>query len=215
MNKTLVWQWWKDPLAIDDEWVDARSKKPPRRDRRYYDEEVVGVKEQLVRPFASTAAGLVPLSVYGELSRHFNFWIGHANFTLEADDPGHPGHTTLIKQVDGVETFDILTRYRFRVGIGLAFDDSATRRAIEGALGVAPPEPKERAPEGCDATLGGEFEAAQRRAIAEGWEYWVVVLRPDRPVRSYRFRDRARMAAAVLKIAEKAGPGGRIVTSHD
>ena len=40
----------------------------------------------------------------------------------------------MIEKTDGVETFDVFTRYRFRVGVGKAFSDSETMREINSRV---------------------------------------------------------------------------------
>ena len=50
-------------------------------------------------------------------SKHFKFWVGHANFKLTED------FYTVIGQHPGIETLDILTPYRFRIAVGKMFTD--------------------------------------------------------------------------------------------
>ena len=50
-------------------------------------------------------------------SKHFKFWVGHANFKLTKD------FYTVIGQHPGIETLDILTPYRFRIAVGKMFTD--------------------------------------------------------------------------------------------
>lgn len=65
-----------------------------------------------------TPMGLIPYDEHNAASKSFNFWTGHTNFNLSAPI------TKMIEKTDGVETLDIFTRYRFRIGIGKLFKPS-------------------------------------------------------------------------------------------
>jgi hypothetical protein len=54
--------------------------------------------------------------------------MGHTNFDISKKI------AQIIERTDGVETLDIFTRYRFRVSIGKAFDDSETMRNINKTI---------------------------------------------------------------------------------
>ena len=64
-----------------------------------------------------TPYGLMPLTDDTLASRKFKFWVGHANFRLTED------YYRVIGRIEGVETLDILTPYRFRIGVGKMFVD--------------------------------------------------------------------------------------------
>ncbi len=60
----------------------------------------------------------------------FKFWIGHTNFTIT------PKIVSIIEQIPGVETIDVWTRYRFRLGVGRLFKDSSVMFELkEAAIG--------------------------------------------------------------------------------
>ena len=69
--------------------------------------------------------GIIPYNEYTASSKIFNFWTGHTNFNI-IDSVAYSIETT-----EGVETLDIFTRYRFRIGIGKAFEDREVMRSIE------------------------------------------------------------------------------------
>jgi dimeric dUTPase (all-alpha-NTP-PPase superfamily) len=58
----------------------------------------------------------------------FDCWIGHTNFNI----------TTSIKnklnEVDGIEVLNIVSRYRFFIGIGKMFKFSDVRKDIEKSI---------------------------------------------------------------------------------
>jgi len=76
----------------------------------------------------ATPMGIVPINENTASGKIFNFWIGHTNFNITkyiAD---------IIEKTDGVETLDIFTRYRFRIGIGKAFTDSRVMQHIQESI---------------------------------------------------------------------------------
>lgn len=104
----IVWEKWIDPLGtvselseIDDEEYD------------YENEEIVNKKINAI----VTPMGLIPINEHTDCTRVFNFWTGHTNFSITKKI------SDMISEIDGVETLDIFTRYRFRVAFGKAFVD--------------------------------------------------------------------------------------------
>ena len=68
--------------------------------------------------------GIIPLNDNTASNKIFNFWTGHTNFNIT-------GHVLkIIEETEGVETLDIFTRYRFRIAVGKAFEDSEVMRLI-------------------------------------------------------------------------------------
>lgn len=86
-----------------------------------YDEEgeeiVIPNKPQIV-----TIAGIIPTD--------FNFWVAHTDFPI-TQNTAH-----IISEVPGVELLDVTTKYRCRIGIGMAFNDHKVKLNIQDALGV-------------------------------------------------------------------------------
>ena len=79
--------------------------------------------------------GVIPIHEHNLPGKIYNFWNGHTNF-------GITGRVAfLIEKVVGVETLDIFTRYRFRIGIGKAFEQRKVMRAIEEAIIKSEPKP--------------------------------------------------------------------------
>lgn len=72
----------------------------------------------------------LPKNFYETISlmSRFDCWIGHTNFNI----------TTSIKEklneVDGVEVLNVMSRYRFFIGIGKMFTFSDVRKEIEKAV---------------------------------------------------------------------------------
>lgn len=91
------------------------------------------VKKQL-KPMKilATPFGIMPLTEWTVPSKIFNFWVAHTNFrmTQEIQD--------IIDTTDGVETLDIFTPYRWRIGIGKAFQSRIVKERIMQNLNATP-----------------------------------------------------------------------------
>lgn len=64
------------------------------------------------------------------LSANFNCWFGHTNFDITESV------AKLLNSVDGIELLTIISRYRFIIGVGKAFNFSDVRININKALGI-------------------------------------------------------------------------------
>ena len=129
-DNKIIWQKWIDPFGndSDDTEFDPYTGK-------YYDEEETNeteeeeetddqkIKHKQIKVIA-TPMGIIPMNENTMSGKIFNFWVGHTNFTITKKV------ADVIEQTDGVETLDIFTRYRFRIGIGKAFNDSFVMRTI-------------------------------------------------------------------------------------
>ena len=75
-----------------------------------------------------TPYGLLPLTDDTLASKQFKFWTGHSNFRLTEE------YFSVIGTVAGVETLDILTPYRFRIGIGKLFTDRSVMHEVRSEM---------------------------------------------------------------------------------
>jgi hypothetical protein len=134
MINLISWQKWLDPFGSDD--AEGLEHDPYLGDyeEQELDDEVGDAndeeKEKKIRhttqrlKVIATPMGIIPVTDNTMSGKIFNFWIGHTNFDIThkvAD---------VIEKTDGVETLDIFTRYRFRIAVGKAFDDSSVMRDI-------------------------------------------------------------------------------------
>jgi hypothetical protein len=124
MKKTIVWEKWRDPFGFDD---DEPVQSQDIIDPDEYDTEEYSVTKKITRiksNVISTPLGIIPFNESTDSSKIFNFWTGHTTFpvTLEI--------ASLIEECEGVETLNIFTKYRFRLAVGKAFDDSKVLRHI-------------------------------------------------------------------------------------
>lgn len=107
---TIIWEKWIDPYGIDHGDI---------IDYDQYSEEEGELNTHKIKRnhVLLTNMGMIPYNEHTDCSKIFNFWIGHTNFNISNRI------ANLIQDIDGVETLDIFTRYRFRVSFGKAFTD--------------------------------------------------------------------------------------------
>jgi len=107
----IWWEKWQNPYEID---ADDSFLPNDEDDTEYKDEKTSEMSGPIKALF--TPLGIIPLTDDSSISKKFNFWVGHCNYVLI------PYVARLFENVDGVETLDIWTKYRFRVGFGKLFE---------------------------------------------------------------------------------------------
>lgn len=107
---TIIWEKWTDPYGIDHN--DPIDYDPYENEDREINTYKIKHNHVLL-----TSMGMIPYNEHTDCSKIFNFWIGHTNFSISNRI------ANIIQDVEGVETLDIFTRYRFRVAFGKAFID--------------------------------------------------------------------------------------------
>lgn len=118
-NHLIVWEKWIDPFDSEE---DVTSEEPEDLDS-IEDDQILPPHHMIRTKAIITPMGVMPLHDLS-MSEMFNFWIGHTNFSITKDVAG------VIEQSDGVEILDIITRYRFRIGIGKIFTDRDVMKKI-------------------------------------------------------------------------------------
>jgi hypothetical protein len=134
----IIWQKWADPFGEDDQLdqlIDSLESEMVDDYSNFIDEDSQAqteestekkeiVKSQKNIKVMATPMGIIPVTENTASGKIFNFWTGHTNFNITRRI------VSLIEETEGVETLDIFTRYRFRISVGKAFDDSSVMRNI-------------------------------------------------------------------------------------
>lgn len=128
-NRSIQWRKWRDPTEEHSEKI-----KQMREELNDEEKEVFDSSKELIEPVnfnvLSTPIGLLPITESNLPSNNFDLWIGYTNFNIDED------FKNLVDSVDGVEIFDVYSRYTFRIGIGRHKDFSFAnvRRKIDSLL---------------------------------------------------------------------------------
>lgn len=181
MKRKIVWDKWSSPFSENEYGPEGEEKSIS------------------VRPVVASAVGLVPITIYGKLTDNFDFWVGHSNFNISKQMIGE------IERVPGVETLDIATRYRFRVGVGKAFNNEVVRENIGILLGVMP-EPSYK----FDEKTRNKIEAIKE--VAQKYENWAIYVLPNGQI-EFIHDSNARLFEEKLEVVEttQALAGGMII----
>lgn len=128
---------WRDPYGEnmeDVEWpgFNKSAKADSEPDRPFkdsYEEAEHNASTEVVPtkpiPFVATNMGIIPLTEYSRPSKVFNFWVGHTNFNISKNI------CKIIEETEGVEIFNVFTRYRFRIGIGKLWNSGDVMRNVK------------------------------------------------------------------------------------
>lgn len=124
----LGWTKWKDPFFPKD------SSDNIDDEENYFDEDDDDGEDGCDEPHRGnmrvvvTPMGAIPLTEQSSPNKVFNLWIAHTNFNIT------PEVAHVVENTDGVETLDIFSRYRMRIGIGKMFNTKDTMRNINTNL---------------------------------------------------------------------------------
>jgi len=131
----IVWEKWVDPLGLEQEesFVNEFFDEENEEDENILPDNIIDGSEDSKKPpkhirVLSTPMGLIPLDQTISAGKIFNFWTGYTNFNI-TKSVAH-----IIEKTNGVETLDIFTRYRFRIGVGKLFEDGDVMREINSRV---------------------------------------------------------------------------------
>ncbi len=135
-DNIIIWQKWVDPFGRDDEENKNEEFSNYTQDVNTLEDDDTDDQKEKVNEFIAdkkirygvkviaTPMGIIPVNDNTSSGKIFNFWMGHTNFDITKKV------AETIEITEGVESLDIYTRYRFRISIGKAFEDSIVMRTI-------------------------------------------------------------------------------------
>lgn len=156
-SRKFKWEFWIDPLNrnLDEvsptkyhdpksvgriDYIDIRDEEGDTAledvesdfDGHMPDFEYMASKIHAIEPMrvAHTRFGLLTIVESAVAGYHFDFWILHSNVEFTPEDK------EIIKEIDGVETVNPMTRYRIKIGFpksGL-FDTAEVKMEVEKSL---------------------------------------------------------------------------------
>lgn len=124
-NPTIIWEKWKDPLGYDENDNEQTNFVEQESDDEF---PIVNKVKKIKCNIISTPFGMIPVNENTASTEIFNFWTGHSNFAITKKI------ADLIESTDGVETLNVFTKYRFRIAVGKAFNDSQVMRNINNNI---------------------------------------------------------------------------------
>lgn len=167
-KRSIMWLKWSDPLAhlIDKHKEDSDDKLESARNSYLTDDDNYYKFNEDSRGQTGPALlgpnGIIPLQESTLPGKLYNFWVGHTNFGITNDIRDQ------IAAVEGVETLDIFTRYRFRMSVGKNFEQEAVKAAVEQK--IAPADPK----------LLDLSKVEQMKVILKNkYPYWIIYTMSD------------------------------------
>lgn len=124
--KEIIWEKWNDPLFGNvTKVVNSSSDEEEQFGEDLFseisDEFDIGSSKLIHTPL-----GLYSISDEALLCEKFNFWLMHTNFDITEKI------VDIISKISGVETLDVYSRYRLRIGIPMTglFEASKVRKEI-------------------------------------------------------------------------------------
>ena len=125
----VYWEKWVDAYEVDIE-AELEEKIVEKDEFGLFFEGVSEEEPQNIRSIQTifTPFGVLPLTEHSLASTYFKFWVGHSNFKITA-----AAHS-LISKVEGVESLDIFTPYRFRIAVGKLFRDRDVMSNIKDVM---------------------------------------------------------------------------------
>lgn len=205
MKKQIVWEKWRDPLLsnLDDaEWpgydLDADGNKIP-----------LHTLER--QPVLNTPHGMLSVTTHAMANSQFDFWIMHTNFDITE------GIASMIDTMPGVESLEIYTRYRARIGFprsGL-FDNQQTKHNILKAVRALDHAQQNQALYGLELQVA-EKVMDMRDNVENKFEHWIIWVVPNgniEVVGADKIDEDYKRKVAELYEAQ-AAVGGRILTSE-
>lgn len=205
MRKQIVWEKWRDPMLSnyeETEWpgydLDENGDKIPihTADRQ---------------PVMHTPFGMISVVNDTMATSAFDFWMMYTNFDITE------GIARIIEQVPGVETLEINTRYRARIGFprsGL-FRPRDVMHEIDKAVRGLDHAQQHQQLVGLEVDVAHKVMAT-RDEIEKKHEHWAIWVVPNgnmETIGSDRDDDDYRHQLLLLRQAQES-VGGRLLTSE-
>jgi len=126
----VYWEKWIDAYTPEETEVVLLDEESLEEDQGISFEEELGVEFKKFKNIQTifTPFGVLPLTEQSLASSYFKFWVGHTNFKIT------PKFHRIMSSVDGVESIDVFTPYRFRIGIAKLFKDRTVMSQVRENL---------------------------------------------------------------------------------
>ena len=119
----IFWEKWENAVDCEEEqhdWEDDENEEGELGELGELGEM------RLPQLLHLTRLGPMPVPTFNPES--FNFWLAHTNFSITKPI------INMLDHVDGVESIDVYTKHRMRVGIGKVFNVGSVFKSVETAV---------------------------------------------------------------------------------
>ena len=125
----VYWEKWIDAYEADID-MDLEDKEMEKDEFGLFFEGVPEEEQNSIKSIQTifTPFGVLPLTEHSLASTYFKFWVGHSNFKITVST------NALISKVEGVESLDIFTPYRFRIAVGKLFRDRDVMSKVKDVM---------------------------------------------------------------------------------
>ena len=125
----VYWEKWIDAYEVDID-MELGDKEMEKDEFGLFFEGVPEEEQNSIKSIQTifTPFGVLPLTEHSLASTYFKFWVGHSNFKITVST------NALISKVEGVESLDIFTPYRFRIAVGKLFRDRDVMSKVKDVM---------------------------------------------------------------------------------
>ncbi len=130
LHKKIAWERWDEDVIeqeIVEEFYSDQLDQLDEEDEDGVVENAITFLEK-IPSLVTTPMGMYQLHDKMNIMNQFDCWMGYTNFDITESV------REVIEKTKGVELLNIMTRYRFFLGVGKLFDFSDVRREIEESL---------------------------------------------------------------------------------
>tara|TARA_Y100000004_G_scaffold29937_1_gene31072 strand:- start:2732 stop:3322 length:591 start_codon:yes stop_codon:yes gene_type:complete len=124
LDKKIAWERWDEDVIeqeiVEDFYSDEDGDEESIEDALNFLEKIPSL--------VTTPMGMFQLHDKMNILNQFDCWMGYTNFEITNSI------RDTLEKVEGVELLNIMTRYRFFLGVGKMFNFSDVRRAVESLL---------------------------------------------------------------------------------
>ncbi len=120
-------------------------------------------------PYLMGPQGVLPLLNSNIASKNFNFWIVHTNFRLDVEVKN------LVQSVEGVESFEQISPYRWRISFGRLFDEEKIQFILKDKVTTL--VRNRHIEDTCNVTPGRlNF---LKEALTSQYNFWVILVKKN------------------------------------
>jgi|TARA_R110000765_G_scaffold210503_3_gene315699 hypothetical protein len=127
LHKKIAWERWDEDVIEQEIAEDFYSGQTDEDDEDGVMQDAIMFLDK-IPSLVTTPMGMYQLHDKMNIMNQFDCWMGYTNFDITESVKD------IIENTEGVELLNIMTRYRFFIGVGKLFDFSDVRVEIERSI---------------------------------------------------------------------------------